>query len=122
MKRMQFRKMIMEIIIKAYANLTFDEIAKELDEALVQVSTEKGWPTPNSYREWSDEELSIVLADAPTKRNAVRYARAFGRGFGSVMQIYQWAATKTKEIKRKRGDDKFVNQIKRVSKLVGWYV
>lgn len=83
--------------------------------------TKDNWNIENKGRPWTDEELAVVLSDAPTKRNCEKYAKAFKRGYGSIAQIYQWAMTSWNEIKRKRGEEKFVNQVKRVArKIVGW--
>lgn len=78
------------------------------------------WNTGNKYKPWTDDELIVVLSDAPTKNNCEKHARAFKRGLGSIQLIYRWAITTKKEIKRKRGEEKFVNQVKRVSKKIGW--
>ncbi len=78
------------------------------------------WSTENKGKEWSDEELVVVLSDSPTKTNCEKYARAFKRGYGSIEQIYRWAMVSKKEIDKKRAGEKFINQIKRVSKKIGW--
>jgi hypothetical protein len=123
MKLKEFRKQMSEVINQGYSSLTFDEISSEIDEAFVQVAKEKGWPTPNKGKEWSDAELALVLTDAPTKRNTVKYARLLGRGFGSVEMVYRWAYTCDKEIKAKdRDKDKFIKQIKKIARQVGWRV
>jgi len=83
---------------------------------------QENWNKENKGKPWTDNELKVVLSDAPTKNNCIKYAKAFKRGYGGVAQIYQWAATKKKEIKRKRPDDKFVNQIKNISKKLDWVV
>jgi hypothetical protein len=120
MKQLEFRKGLMEIIEAAYSSLTFDEIASEIDEALVEVAKDKGWPTPDKGKEWSDAEFALVLGDAPTKRNTVKYARLLGRGFGAVEMVYRWVYTSDKEIKAKgRDKDKFIKQIKKIARQVG---
>ena len=55
----------------------------------------------------------------PTKDNCVKHAKAFGRGYGALEQIYRWAATNGPEIKRLRPNDKFIAQIKRIAKELG---
>jgi len=80
----------------------------------------ESWSIENKGKPWSDAELAIVLSDAPTKSNCEKYARAFKRGSGSIEQIYRWAMTSENDIKQKRGEEKFVNQVKRISKKVGW--
>ncbi len=61
----------------------------------------------------------LILSDAPTVANCVKYAKAFGRGYGSIEQIYRWAATPQKDIQGRRETDAFIEQIKRVSRLLG---
>ena len=75
---------------------------------------------PNSGKEWTDAELRIVLQDAPTKANCVKYAKLFGRGYGSIEQIYRWASADDRTVEEKRPDDSFVAQIKRIAKELGW--
>lgn len=61
----------------------------------------------------------LILNDAPTVANCVKYAKAFGRGYGSIEQIYRWAATPQKDIQGRGETDAFIEQIKRVSRLLG---
>ena len=79
-----------------------------------------GWPERNKGKPWTDAEPRVVLSDAPTKENCVKHAKAFGRGYGALEQVYRWAATTDPEIKRLRPNDKFIAQIKRVAKELGW--
>ncbi len=78
------------------------------------------WSVTNKNKPWTDEELGVVLSDAPTKSNCEKHARIFKRGRGSIELIYRWAMTPIGEIKRKRGGEKFINQIKEISKQIGW--
>lgn len=90
---------------------------------LVQYQKERERPihTPNKGKPWTDEELEIILSVAPTKENCAKFARIFKRGYGSIEQIYRWAATSDKDIVRKeRDDDAFIQQIKRVAKKIGF--
>lgn len=60
---------------------------------------------------------------APTKVNyCVKHAKAFGRGYGALEQIYRWAATSDPEIRRLRPNEKFIAQIKRIAKELVWRV
>ncbi len=61
----------------------------------------------------------LILNDAPTVANCVKYAKAFGRGYGSIEQIYRWAAAPQKDIQGRRETDAFIEQIKRVSSAAG---
>ncbi|MEP6850602.1 MAG: hypothetical protein ABI999_17215 [Acidobacteriota bacterium] len=79
-----------------------------------------GWEESDKGKPWADAELRVVLSDAPTKENCVKHAKALGRGYGALEQIYRWAATSDPEIKRLRPNDKFIAQIKRIAKELGW--
>jgi len=60
------------------------------------------------------------MSDAPTKENCLKHARGFNRGYGAIEQVYRWAAAADAEVRRKRPDDAFVAQVKRVAKQLGW--
>lgn len=96
------------------------ELRRLFTEAIREWEIEQGWNTEQKGKPWTDDELRVVLSDAPTKENCLKHARAFGRGYGAVEQIYRWAATPNPEISRKRPDDTFVAQIKKVAKQLGW--
>jgi hypothetical protein len=78
------------------------------------------WEPAEKGEPWSDDELRAVLSDAPTRTNAIKHARAFQRGIGSVEQIYRWALTPVSVIEEKRPEHKFVQQVRRISKELGW--
>ena len=73
----------------------------------------------NKGKPWTDEELMIILLEAPTKANCKKFAQIFKRGYGSIEQIYRWAATPKIELGN-RENDSFVQQIKRNAKKVGF--
>lgn len=74
----------------------------------------------NARKAWSDEELFLILSTPATKENTVRLAKAFKRGYGSIEQIFRWAGQSEKRIHAERGDDTFVQQIKRIRSQLGW--
>ena len=78
------------------------------------------WSQDDKGKPWTDDELRVVLVDAPTRENAIKHARAFNRGVGAVEQIYRWALTPIGVIDRKRAEHKFVQQVRTVSKDLGW--
>jgi len=84
------------------------------------MTNKEAWSTKNKGKPWTDSELTVILSDAPTKANSDKYAECFERNQGSIIEIYRWSMTSKKEIKRKKGENKFINQVKRVSKEVGW--
>ena len=73
----------------------------------------------NRGKPWTDSDLKLVLSDAPTRKNALKHAKFFKRGCGSILQIYRWAHMPKKAVKSKRSQDAFIAQIARVAKEIG---
>lgn len=73
----------------------------------------------NKGEKWTDEELKVILSDAPSKANCVKYAKIFKRGYGSIEQIYRWSTTAMSDMSDERKKDSFIVQIKRVVKELG---
>jgi hypothetical protein len=96
------------------------ELRRIFAEVIREREMEIGWSEEAKRKTWTDDELRVILSDAPTKENCVKHARGFQRGYGSIEQIYRWAATSDEEIKKKRANDTFIEQIKRVAKQLGW--
>lgn len=70
----------------------------------------------NKRKKWTDEELRIILSDAPSKQNCMKYAILFKRGYGSIEQIYRWSTTQDQDLDDRRREDAFIKQIKRIAK------
>lgn len=102
------------------SGVSVGELRRIFGKVMVEYEQEIGWPESDKGKPWTDAELRVVLSDAPTKENCVKHAKAFGRGYGALEQIYRWAATSGPEIKRLRPNDKFIAQIKRIAKELGW--
>ena len=96
------------------------ELRRIFTEAIREWEAGQGWDEGNKRNAWTDDERRVVLSEAPTKENCVRFARAFKRGYGSIEQIYRWALAPDTTIKAKREDDKFIKQIKSIAKQLGW--
>lgn len=73
----------------------------------------------NKRQPWTDEELRIILSDAPSKQNCMKYAILFKRGYGSIEQIYRWSTTQKQQLDDRRKEDSFIQQIKRIAKELG---
>ena len=99
-----------------------DQYAKlsVIEEALNDFKQGKEHDQSNARKPWTDGELCKVLSVAPTWENIILFAQAFKRSYGSIEQIYRWAGQSERCIEEKRADDKFVQQILRVRKEVGW--
>lgn len=107
-------------IIDKHKDTTPYELRRIFNAALREWEMEKGFDVSNKNKTWTDDELRVILSDAPTMENCMKHARAFKRGYGSIEQTHRWASSSREEIKRKRPDDAFVKQIKRIAKEVGW--
>jgi hypothetical protein len=113
-------KQLFKDVIGRYSDWDPYELRRLFTEAIRESEVEQGWSEARKGEPWTDDELRAVLSDAPTKENCLKHARAFGRGYGAIEQIYRWAATPDVEIRRKRPEDTFVAQIKKVAKQLGW--
>ncbi len=107
-------------ILKSYSTIDADELKRIFAESVLEFEFEKGWDENSKSDSWTDDELRIILSDAPTKENCLKHAKGFKRGYGAIEQIYRWAAATDKRIKSERPKDAFVARVKRVAKQLGW--
>ena len=98
-------------VIKEHGDRDPYELRRLFTETIREWEVEQGWSERQKGEPWTDDELRAVLSDAPTKENCLKHARAFRRGYGSVEQIYRWAATPETIIQRKRPDDSVINPL-----------
>ena len=103
-------------------DMEFDEKMNFVSNIIIEFEKENEHlrDTSNKGKSWKDEELKIILTDAPTKYNCLKYAKIFKRGYGSIEQIYRWATTPSKDMSDERQNDAFIQQIKRVAKEIGF--
>lgn len=120
MTKTEFRDEIKALLKQSVAGMSLDDKLVVVQQCLIDVQEDEGFDESNKGSSWTDEELRLVLQHAPTKENSLLLARAFRRGYGSIEQIFRWAATSDPEVAAKRPTDAFVQQIKRVAKQVGW--
>lgn len=121
MTKQEFKQALYDVFDSPLDGMSHEEKCKFIEKIVFdyQRDCDDRRQKPNSRKPWKDEELAIILSDAPTVENCVKYARLFGRGYGSIEQIYRWAATSMKDIQSKREDDAFVKQVKRIAKDLG---
>lgn len=121
MKRKEFKENLFATLNNPVDGMSYDEKMILVHSLLVdyEKDNEEKRDTSNKGGKWTDEELKIILSDAPTKENCVKYARLFKRGYGSIEQIYRWAMTATKEMSEDRKNDSFILQVKRIAKELG---
>ena len=121
MTKKEFKEEFFELLDRPISGMSFDEQINYIEKLLVdfQKENEEKRDTSNKGKEWTDEQLKIILSDAASASNCMKYAKIFHRGYGSIEQIYRWSTTPQKDVDRKRGDDKFVLQVKRIAKELG---
>lgn len=121
MKKKEFKEKLFAALSCDIDNLSFDEKMNVVSNLLIEFEKENEYKRDISKKgqKWADEELKIILSDAPTKANCVKYARIFKRGYGSIEQIYRWSTTAKTDMSDERKEDSFIMQIKKVSKELG---
>ena len=122
MKKSEFKTRLFELWNIAVDELSYEDKMKLIEQYFTefQIKHDEQRDRPNKGETWTDKELRIVLMDAPTKSNCIKYAKIFGRGYGSIEQIYRWASTDDRIVKEKRPDDAFVAHVKQIAKELGW--
>lgn len=72
----------------------------------------------NCGKPYTDAQLELILATGPIPPNRKMLATMFGRGEGAITQIWRWAHATKEQVQRKRPDDAFVAQIRRVARKI----
>lgn len=122
MKEKEFKEALIDLFGKQIDNTSYNDKINLIEKYFIeyQKRNKDKRDCRNSGKPWKDEELQIILESAPTTMNCLKYAKLFNRGYGSIEPIYRWASTSDKEVERKRPDDAFIAQIKRIAKQIGW--
>lgn len=119
MKKSDFKQKLFTVFDLNVEDLTFLEKINFIESVLVDFQKDE-LDTTNKGKSWTDDELKIILSDAATKQNCIKYAKLFKRSYGSIEQIYRWSTTPQKEIKQQdRENNKFIQQIKQIYKEIG---
>jgi hypothetical protein len=120
MTRDAFRDRLTDLVNQDVEGVAWEEKLAMVRAVLVQLDQDHERVESNKGQPWTDDELRYILRTAPTRENCMQLARVFKRGYGSIEQIFRWAATDDKTIDEKRPEHAFIQQIKRVRKEVGW--
>lgn len=122
MKKNEYKKRVFDLLNTHIDHMEFNEKMIFVSNIMIEFEKENEnlRDTSNKGKGWHDEELKIILTDAPTKFNCLKYAKLFKRGYGSIEQIYRWATTPTKDMSDERKEDAFIKQIKKVAKDIGF--
>ena len=119
MKNSEFKARIDELLKAEVEGVSWDGKLAIITQRIVKHEKEGDFDKGRRGQPWTDEELRLVLRTAPTAQNCMLLARTFKRGYGSIEQIFRWAAERS-SIDKKRPDHAFVQQIKRIASEVGW--
>jgi hypothetical protein len=120
MTKTEFRERFRGLLAEEVADQALEDKLAIVRQCCIEAQEANGFDEGNKGKSWTDDELRVVLQHAPTKENCMLLARAFRRGYGSIEQIFRWAASTDDEVAAKRPDDAFIRQIKRVGRQVGW--
>lgn len=122
MKKSEFKSELIKLFDKEIEKLSYDEKILLVEKTLIeyQKKNEDKRDTSNKGKPWTDNELRLILLEAPTEANSLRFAKFFKRGYGSIEQIYRWAGEPYQDIKNSRPKDSFIKQIKKIAKEVGF--
>ena len=121
MKRKTFKEDFFKVLDYDIEAMSFEEKMALARNLLIEYEKENEMlrDISNKGQKWTDEELKIILLDAPSKENCLKYAKLFKRGYGSIEQIYRWSTTAKADMSEERKNDSFIIQIKRVAKELG---
>lgn len=86
MKKSEFKVELLNLFNNELENLSFDEKILLIEKTLIeyQKNNEAKRDTSNKRKPWSDDELRLILLEAPTEANSLKFAKFFKRGYGSV--------------------------------------
>lgn len=121
MKKREYKENLYRLFDLEIDNLDYIGKINYINKVLLeyQKDNEDKRDTSNKGEKWTDEQLKIILSDAPSVQNSMKYAVLFKRGYGSIEQIYRWSTTQNQDLSERRKEDSFIQQIKRVAKELG---
>lgn len=121
MNKKIFKQQLINLLEQDIEEIDYEQKIEFVHDILLkyEIDNEKLRDTSNKGKPWTDEQLTIILSDAFTKENCMKYAKLFHRGYGSIAQIHQWARTPIDKVNKTRKDDSFVQRVKRIAKEIG---
>lgn len=121
MKKKYFKEELIDLLDQDIEEMNYEQKIEFVHDILLkyEIDNEKSRDTSNKGKPWTDEQLTIILSDAFTKENCMKYAKLFHRGWGSIMQIHQWARISESKMNQTKKEDKFIQQIRRIAKEIG---
>lgn len=122
MKKSDYKLALQKLLDQNVEGLTEEKKTALVKNMLLkrQIELYKKTDHRNQRKKWEDRELRVILRDAPTKENCLAYARLFERSYDSIELIYRWAATADCDLPEEYRDNRFIKQMKRIAKEVGW--
>lgn len=86
-------------------------------EEVVKRTSQARW---SSAQKWTDEDVQMVLSNAPTKANAEMLSSVMGRTIGSIEMVFRWAQQTHSTVNSQPKRQTFARRIKRLAKGMGW--
>ena len=121
MKKYEFKEKLFGVLKNDIDGMSYDDKMILVSNLLIdfEKENEEFRDVSNRGEKWKNEELKIILSDAPSRANCVKYARLFKRGYGSIEQIYRWSTISKVDMPDERKEDGFILQIRRIKKELG---
>jgi len=120
MKKREFQEKICALLSTPVEGVSWDEKLSLIKNESIKIEKEKNDCPDNKGQPWTDSELRLVLNMPANTESVCLLAKALKRGHGSIEQIYRWAGQSPKRIATERSNDKFIQQIARIRKEIGW--
>jgi hypothetical protein len=73
--------------------------------------------TSNGRKPWTDDQLRVIFSNLPTRENAAKLARIYGRTTGAVLLIYKFGMASKTMIPK---GNAYLEQIHRIAREMGW--
>jgi hypothetical protein len=86
---------------------------------MTKKSKQTDWETFNAGKPWTDEDVEIVLRQAPTSENCRVMGRLLGRSYSAIHWIYQLSPCSKEELKDcNQWANIFVRRVYQVSRKI----
>ena len=83
MKKQEFKQSLFQLFDADIDSMAYEEKVQYIEKLVYDYQRDRDSlrQKPNNRKPGRDEELMLILNDAPTVANCVKYAKAFGRGY-----------------------------------------
>ena len=85
-------------IIEENSGLDPYQSRRIFSETIRQFQNRQKWQEDRRGMSWADDELRVVLSDAPTRENCLKHARAFQRGYARLSRYTDGPGLRTRRL------------------------